>query len=92
MSADTSWFWDLLTLTVALLLIGFAARAGFRGPGYVGAAALFLFILVAGLDLDSSTPDGTLVGWPLLLAALGTLAVLGSFVSRSAATPPPAGD
>lgn len=71
-------FWDLVTLVIGLALILFATRTGWRGPGYVGTAILFLFIYSVGLDLDDSSPEGKVVGWPLLLLIGGLVAFLAS--------------
>jgi hypothetical protein len=79
-AVDTNLLWDLVLLVAALALIGYAAVSGFRGPGYVGAVGLGLFIYIVGFDLDDSSPAGKVVGWPLILllvaAALIVISVL----------------
>lgn len=96
--AEASLFWDLVLLIVSLALIGFGTRFGTRGPAYVGAVGLIVFIYVVGLDLDDESPAGKIVGWPLVLIVLGALAFIASFVpsdrlralrGREAATEPP---
>ena len=90
---DTNVFWDTVLLLVSLGLVGYSSVAGFRGPGYVGAVGLTLFITVVGLDLDDSSPAGKVVGWPLVLlviaAALLVISVLPAF-RRDAEAPAPA--
>ena len=81
---DTSWFWDILLLLISLGLVGIGSLIGLRGPVYVGAIGLFLFLIIAGLDLDSDTPDPTKAGgWPIVLMILG-LAGIGLSLVREA--------
>jgi hypothetical protein len=81
---DTSWFWDILLLLISLGLVGIGSLIGLRGPVYVGAIGLFLFLIIAGLDLDSDTPDPTKAGgWPIVLLILG-LAGIGLSLVREA--------
>ncbi|MFL5870667.1 MAG: hypothetical protein ACJ75R_06265 [Solirubrobacterales bacterium] len=68
-----SAFWDIELLVVSLALIGYAAVARVRGPGYVGAFGLLVFIYSVGLDLDDSSPAGKVLGWPLILIVIGGL-------------------
>ena len=77
---EASLLWDLELLVASLALVAFAAWSGTRGPGYVGAAGLILFIIIVGLDLDDDSPAGKLIGWPLILLALGALAFVASLV------------
>jgi hypothetical protein len=67
-------------LIVSLLLIAFGSRFTGRGPVYVGAIGLFLFIILVGLDLDADEPEGSILGWPLLLLILGLAAVVVSAI------------
>jgi hypothetical protein len=71
-SPPNTW-WNLVLLVVALLLILGGTRLGLRGPTYVGAIGLFIFVFVVGLDLRSEAPDNSLVGWPLVLLILGAI-------------------
>lgn len=68
--------WDVLTLITGAALILLGIGRGVRGSVYVGGAMLLLFVASAGLDLDDATPEGKIVGWPLLLCVLGA----GAFV------------
>lgn len=78
---DTSTLWDVLLLLVSLGLVGLGSTIGVRGPVYIGAVGLGLFLLLAGLDLDDDSPEPDNVGiWPLLLIAGGAVAVLLSAV------------
>lgn len=65
--------WELVLLAVGFGLVAYAAVERAAGPGYLGAAVLFAFTIVAGVVTDD---DASLIGWPivLLLAALAALA------------------
>jgi hypothetical protein len=64
----TSGLWDVLLLVVSLALVGLGANMGVRGPVYVGAIGLLLFLFIAGLDLNSKPPHPSKLGlWPLVL-------------------------
>ncbi|MDX6616206.1 MAG: hypothetical protein QOD60_1297 [Solirubrobacterales bacterium] len=64
----TSALWDVLLLVVSIALVGLGSNMGVRGPVYVGAIGLLLFLLIAGLDLNSKPPHPTHLGlWPLIL-------------------------
>jgi hypothetical protein len=98
--------WDAFLLLLALALIWYGLRAVWRGPVYVGALALFAFIVSVGSEITAlfsgDAPSGDLVGWPLLLLLLGGAALgAGLFGGDSATreqppapapppTPPPA--
>lgn len=56
--------WELVLLVLGCGLIAYSAVDGEPGPGYLGAAVLAAFTLIA------ATGD-SLLGWPLLLVALG---------------------
>jgi len=81
---QTTNLWDLLLLVISLGLVGLGSQIGTRGPVYVGAIGLVLFLLIAGLDLKSSPPHPFKMGvWPWVLLILG-LAGLGLSATRSA--------
>jgi hypothetical protein len=81
----TSWFWDILLLAISLGLVGIGSQIGVRGPVYVGAIGLFLFLLIVGFDLDEGTDaDPTSVGlWPIVLIVLGGLGIALSGVKEA---------
>lgn len=69
---ETNNIWDLLLLVISIGLISVGSLIGTRGPAYVGAIGLFLFLLIVGLDLNDDTPDPTKLGlWPLILVIGG---------------------
>lgn len=75
----TSAVWDVLLLVISLALVGLGANMGVRGPVYVGGIGLVLFLLIAGLDLNSEPPHPTKLGiWPLVLLIGGAGAMLAS--------------
>ncbi len=79
-----SWIWDLLTLLIGIALVLFGLGRGLRGPVYVGGAALAVFLLSVGFDLDDPSPEGTLAGWPLLICAAGVALLALSFAREGA--------
>ena len=73
---ETSAVWDAFLLLISLGLVGLGTLVGTRGPVYVGAIGLVLFLFIVGLDLDDETPEPDKLGvWPIVLIALGLLAV-----------------
>jgi hypothetical protein len=79
-TAASSFFWELVLLVVSLLALGYGAWAAVRGPTYVGAIGLFSFLFIAGIDLNDSTPQGKIVGWPLALVIIGGVAFVASLL------------
>ena len=76
----TSNAWDVLLLIVSLALVVIGSQIGTRGPVYVGAIGLALFLLIAGLDLNSAHPNPFKFGlWPWVLLVLGLLGIALSF-------------
>ena len=79
--------WNVFLLVVSLLLVAYGARSFTRGPGYVGAVGLLVFIGVVGTDIVSrlkGEEGGGVVGWPLILLLLGVaLLVAGFLMPRS---------
>jgi hypothetical protein len=83
-TVETAKHWDVLLLLVSLGLVGIGSTIGVRGPVYVGAIGLFLFLLIVGLDLDDDTPERTNFGvWPVVLLVFGALGVLLSGVREA---------
>jgi hypothetical protein len=63
--------WDVLTLVTGIVLVLVGIGTGLRGQVYVGAFMLGTFVLSVGLDIDDVSPEGKILGWPLLLVILG---------------------
>ena len=90
-----SAFWDVVVLAVSLVLVGYGARVGARGPAYVGAVGLIAFTLLVGFELSGlleGDAEHKLAGWPLvlLLAGMAALAAgigLGPSAGRSRVRP-----
>jgi hypothetical protein len=79
-SVSSSLFWDAVLLISALGLIAYGSVSGFRGPAYIGAIGLTLFIFIVGRDLDDSSPAGKVVGWPLILLVLAAALLVWSML------------
>ncbi|HEX4673019.1 MAG TPA: hypothetical protein VH279_12170 [Solirubrobacteraceae bacterium] len=77
--------WELYLLAIGFGLIGYAGSDREPGPAYIGVLVLLSFALMAG------SKHGTLIGWPLVLLALGVVGlVIGLRPSTPAPPPPPA--
>jgi hypothetical protein len=72
--ASSSLLWEIVLLVVSLLAVGYGAWFAVRGPAYVGAIGLIAFLILAGSDLNDATPQGKIVGWPLILVIIGAVA------------------
>jgi hypothetical protein len=73
---QTSNFWDILLLLVSLGLVAIGSQIGTRGPVYIGGIGLALFLVIAGLDLNSSEPHPFKFGtWPWVLLILGVIGI-----------------
>jgi hypothetical protein len=81
---QTSNFWDIMLLLVSLGLVAIGSQIGTRGPVYIGAIGLVLFLLIAGLDLNSERPNPfKFGGWPWILLILGLIALGLSFTKEA---------
>lgn len=69
--ASPSLLWDLELLVASLLAVLWGARFGVRGPTYIGAIGLFIFVVDVGSEVGVDFPESTIVGWPLILALVG---------------------
>ena len=86
--------WDIFLLLLALALIWYGTRSAWRGPVYVGAITLGIFVVSIGAEVTSlfsgDGQTGDLVGWPLLLLVLGGAALLAGLLGggdRAVAAP-----
>jgi hypothetical protein len=81
---ETTNAWDILLLLVSLGLVAMGSRIGVRGPVYVGAIGLVLFLVIAGLDLNSTPPHPFKLGvWPWVLIGLGLIGIGLSFTREA---------
>ena len=87
---EPSLFWDLVLLGGSILLVAAGNLTNVRGPVYVGAAGIAVFVLLVGLDLDDDSPAGKLVGWPLILLLAAVAAIVASLLAARKSTAPPA--
>ena len=75
--------WNVFLLVVSLLLIAYGARSFTRGPAYVGALGLLVFIGVVGADVVSRLEGkdaAGVVGWPLILLLVGAALLIAGFL------------
>src|SRR3954468_19050732 len=81
---ETTNAWDILLLLVSLGLVAIGSQIGTRGPVYVGAIGLTLFLVIAGLDLNSAHPNPFKLGvWPWVLLGFGLIALGLSFTREA---------
>jgi hypothetical protein len=74
----TTGLWDVLLLLISVGLVAIGSLIGTRGPVYVGAIGLVLFVVIAGLDLNNTPPHPFKFGvwpWVLLIGGLGAVAL-----------------
>jgi hypothetical protein len=74
---QTSDFWDIMLLLVSLGLVAIGSQIGTRGPVYIGAIGLVLFLVIAGLDLNEGLDANPFKFgvWPWVLLILGLIAI-----------------
>lgn len=83
-SARSSVGWELILLLAAIALIVVGARLGVRGPTWVGALGLALFIVVVGYDIAGNPSDRGVFGvWPWVLLVLGAIGLVAAAVPES---------
>jgi hypothetical protein len=81
---ETTNVWDVLLLVVSLGLVAIGSQIGLRGPVYIGAIGLVLFLVIAGLDLNSTPPHPFKLGvWPWILLGLGVIGIGLSFTKEA---------
>jgi len=86
---DAGTGWELVLLACGFGLVAYAGVDREPGPGYLGAAMLVLFAVVAG---ERSEDGASLIGWPIVLLLLaGGMLVIGLRPSRPLPPPPDAG-
>lgn len=86
---EPSTFWDAVLGLGSLGLVVLGNLLEKRGPVYVGAVGLTVFIVIVGTDLGNPDRDGSLVGWPLVLTLAAIVAVGASVVGSSRDTAAP---
>lgn len=86
-----AWGWTLFVIAAGLGLLAYAAADQERGAGYLGVLTLIGFIALVAPVRPGQTE--TIVGWPLVLLALGGLAIVaGLRPSRPLPPEPGSGD
>jgi hypothetical protein len=81
---ETTNAWDVLLLIVSIGLVALGSQIGVRGPVYIGAIGLVLFLVIAGLDLNSTPPHPFKLGvWPWVLLGLGVIGIGLSFTREA---------
>ena len=83
---EPSLFWDVVLLAGSILLVAAGGLTGVRGPIYVGALGIVTFVFLVGVDLDDDTPEGKIIGWPLILLLAAALAIAASFFAGRSST------
>ena len=78
--ASPSLLWDLELLVASLLAVIWGARFAVRGPTYVGAIGLLVFLIDVGSEVGVDVPASTIVGWPLILAIVGAALFVASLM------------
>ena len=73
---ETTNLWDILLLVVSLGLVGIGSQIGTQGAGLRRRIGLLLFLVIAGLDLNSTPPHPFKLGvWPWVLLMLGLIGI-----------------
>jgi hypothetical protein len=81
---ETTNAWDVMLLIVSIGLVSIGSLIGVRGPVYIGAIGLVLFLVIAGLDLNSTPPHPFKLGvWPWVLLGLGAIGLGLSFTREA---------
>jgi hypothetical protein len=78
--ASPSLLWDLELLVASLLAVAWGAHFAVRGPTYVGAIGLFVFVIDVGSEVGIDFTESTIVGWPLILAIVGAVLFIASLM------------
>jgi hypothetical protein len=78
--ASPSLLWDLELLIASLLAVLWGARFAVRGPTYVGAIGLLIFLVDVGSEVGIDFKESTIVGWPLILALAGAALFVASLM------------
>jgi hypothetical protein len=82
-----AWGWELLVLAVAFGLIAYSSVDREPGPAYLGVLNLIAFAIITSGGVRSG--GATLVGWPLVLAAIAAFLLIVGLRPTTPAPPPP---
>jgi peptidoglycan/LPS O-acetylase OafA/YrhL len=86
-AAGVAFGWKLYLLAIGFGLVAYAGADREPGPAYIGTAVLVAFAVLAGAPAINR---GSLVGWPLLLLALGVAGLVIGLRPREPLPPEPA--
>jgi hypothetical protein len=85
-----AWGWELLVLAVGFGLIAYSSVDRAPGPAYLGVLNLAAFAVITSGGVRSG--GATLLGWPLVLAAIAAFLLIVGLRPTTPAPPPPDAD
>jgi hypothetical protein len=68
LDVQAGWGWEFFMLAAGCGLVAYSAVDRVRGPGYIGFAALLLYVSIAA---PPGRDGASLIGWPIVLLVIG---------------------